>query len=159
MTKFVHIAMILAAALLATSQAEANGRQQRDPAARAYVKDCEDARGKIVTHPGGRLDCKGANRPVAGNAPGQGRTASREAAPGRASIRDAAPARDNGRNATPVTGLPTDEQVEAEFRDDCGHNAGKVFTAEEWNAMRPGANLPRGALHCRRPARWVVEKK
>jgi hypothetical protein len=45
------------------------------------------------------------------------------------------------------------------FRADCAANKGTVYTAAEWNAIRPGANLIDGQLHCNRPASWTVDKK
>lgn len=49
-----------------------------------------------------------------------------------------------------------EKAVETAFRDDCAAKGGTVYTAEVWNS-KSGANLPVGALHCNREARWVVD--
>ncbi len=46
----------------------------------------------------------------------------------------------------------------APFFADCRAHGGKVYTAEEWNALRPGANLSPGQLHCHRDASWSVDR-
>ena len=64
-----------------------------------------------------------------------------------------------GRSSGGAGALAHDAEVEKDFRANCEDEKGTVYSAEDWNSRRPGANLPRGALHCHRPARWVVDTK
>ncbi|MGY3482181.1 hypothetical protein ACVW1C_000064 [Bradyrhizobium sp. USDA 4011] len=46
-----------------------------------------------------------------------------------------------------------------DFLSDCRANGGTVYTASQWNAAQPGANLRDGALHCHRPATIITKQE
>lgn len=49
------------------------------------------------------------------------------------------------------------DSVEDEFRAECASQGGKIYTAAEWNAFQPGANLQPGQLHCHRAESWSID--
>jgi hypothetical protein len=56
-------------------------------------------------------------------------------------------------------GTPISNSTEATFRADCAAHQGTVYTAAEWNAISPGANLSAGQMHCHRPATITVKQQ
>lgn len=139
MTKFFNSLFVLVLVLGVSSASASESYPRKDhngpfnAGTLAYIDKCENGGRKVIKLDNGKLDCVP-------------KTAAKGDAPSRVA-------------SAPATASKTDAEVEKLFRDDCADKKGTVYTAAEWNAKRPGANLVGGQLHCNRATTWTADAK